>query len=69
MNKLIRKSLIFLMLRIFASLNSGSECSEYDLNIINRIIIIIINRIFIQDVNHFSPKRTVINVSPVKYCT
>jgi hypothetical protein len=31
MNKLIRKSLIFSMLRIFASLNSGSECSEYDL--------------------------------------
>ena len=31
------------------------------------IIIIIINRIFIQDINHFSPKRTVINVSPVKY--
>ena len=23
------------------------------------------NRIFIQDINHFSPKRTVINVSPV----
>ena len=29
------------------------------------IFIIIINRIFIQDINHFSPKRTVINVSPV----
>ncbi len=27
--------------------------------------IIIINRIFIQDINHFSPNRTVINVSPV----
>jgi hypothetical protein len=33
------------------------------------IFIIIINRIFIQDINHFSPKRTVINASPVKYCT
>jgi hypothetical protein len=33
------------------------------------IFIIIINRIFIQDINHFSRKRTVINMSPVKYCT
>jgi uncharacterized membrane protein len=32
------------------------------------IIIIVINRIFIQEINHFSPKGTVINVSPVKYC-